>query len=458
MLWKSQSSLPMQLELLIAYGGALLVLFSLAVLLVRRSRARERRDQARLEKARTAALDLPSSLHPVIDADRCIKSLACVTACPEGDVIGIIDGRGTLIEGANCIGHGRCAAECPAEAIRLVLGTAERGVDIPPVSSDFESVVPGIYVVGELGGMGLIRNAVRQGVQAVRHLKTSLANRPAPPTVFERRGETPRTLDLLIVGAGPAGIAAALAAKSEGLDFLVVDQDVYGGTVANYPRAKVVMTEPVMLPLAGKIHRRVMQKEELLELWVRLREEHHLTVQEKTRVNDIAGHDGAFVARTTRAEIPCRKIVLAIGRRGTPRRLGVEGEELPHVIYRLEDPRPFAGKEVLVVGGGDSAAEAACALAEVGAVAALAYRGGSLNRCKPANRERVVHWVERGALRLYPESQPIKIAHERVQLRTREEDRFLSAEQLILCLGGTLPTALLKKVGIETIRLYGSPQ
>lgn len=448
----------MQLELLVAYAGAALLLLILALFLVHRSRARERRDRARLEAARTASLDLPSSLHPVIDADRCIKSLACVTACPEGDVIGIIEGRGSLIEGANCIGHGRCAAECPAEAIRLVLGTAERGVDIPPVSTDFESLVPGIYVVGELGGMGLIRNAVRQGVQAVRHLRSRLAPSRAPRAAIQGRRDGQHVIDLLIVGAGPAGIAAALAAKSEGLNFLVVDQDLYGGTVANYPRTKIVMTEPVLLPLAGKIHRRVMRKEELLDLWVNLREEHQLPVQENTRVDDIVGQDGAFLVHTTRGEIPCRKVVLAIGRRGTPRRLGIDGECLPHVTYRLEDPKPFAGKEVLVVGGGDSAAEAACALAEVGASAALAYRGGSLNRCKPANRERVDRWIERGALALYLESQPIKIEPERVQLRTPEEDRIVNAEQLILCLGGTLPTALLKRVGIETIRLYGSPQ
>lgn len=439
----------MNRESLLALAAGALLLLAVAVVMVRRDARRERRDRARRDEARALGLHLPPSLHPVIDPDVCIGSLACVAACPEGDVLGNVGGVGTLVAGANCVGHGRCAAECPVGAIRLVFGTSERGVDIPRVSSFYESTVSGLYVAGELGGMGLIRNAVRQGVAAVRHMARSL-----PDPVAE--GED----DLVIVGAGPAGIAAGLAATEAGLRFRLLEQDGFGGTVANYPRQKIVLTEPVDLPLAGRLHRRTMSKEELLETWARLRDEHRLPVQERERVDDVLRSGEGFLVRTARAAYPARRVLLAIGRRGNPRRLGVPGEDLSTVTYRLRDPEQYRDRSVLVVGGGDAAAEAACAVADAGGEVALSYRGHALNRCKPDNRRRVSEFAAAGRLRPLWATVPLRIEPARVHLAPTAGDGAalaVAAEYVIVCAGGELPTALLARVGVKVDRHYGAP-
>jgi Pyruvate/2-oxoacid:ferredoxin oxidoreductase delta subunit len=318
----------------------------------RRANARERE---RMRRTEASGLHLPASLHPVIDPAVCIGSRACVAACPEGDVLGVVDGAGRLIHGAACIGHGRCATECPVDAIHLVFGTSERGVDIPFLTSTFETSRAGVYVAGELGGMGLIRNAVRQGVGAARDAIACLE---------PSKNGSGRALDLLIVGAGPAGLGAGLAAVEAGKSYRVIEQDTVGGSVAHYPRHKVVMTEPVEVPLFGRVHRAEISKEELLELWSQVILESRLDIQTDCRLEEIEGEDGGFVAKTSAGTIRARKVVLAVGRRGTPRRLQVPGEESPQVTYSLTDPQQYAGNDVLVVGGGDSALEAAAALCD----------------------------------------------------------------------------------------------
>ena len=147
--------------------------------------------------AKEAGLFEPPSLHPLFDPTLCRGCGACVKACPEGDVIGLISGKAALIEPSQCIGHGACRAACPFGAITLVFGTEERGVDIPHVRPNFETNVPGVFIAGELGGMGLIRNAIEQGRQAVAAISS-----------LDGLGRQDR-LDLVIVGAGPAGISAS---------------------------------------------------------------------------------------------------------------------------------------------------------------------------------------------------------------------------------------------------------
>jgi thioredoxin reductase len=430
-------------------------------LLARRSRARDRRDRDRMDAAREQGLHIPASLHPVFDPDLCIGSLACVAACPEGDAIGVVDSVGTLLVGANCIGHGRCAAECPMHAIQLVFGTSERGVDIPRVSPQFESTVPGIYAVGELGGMGLIRNAVRQGAEAVRHLAEKL-----PP-----RREGPED-DVLIVGAGPAGFAAALAARKAGLRFRTIDQDTFGGALAHYPRQKIILTGPIELPLGGKMDRTQLTKGELIQWWSAAREEHGIGVQEGERIETIEGGDGAFRVVTARAVYAARKVVLAIGRRGTPKRLGIPGEDLPTVTYNLIEPEQYAGKKVLVVGGGDSAVEATCLLTETVAAVTLCHRGDAFHRCKPANRERIEDLERAGKARILRSVRPIRFDPAGAVLEnTKEPGRplpphpdlardpdgapILSIDFAIVCAGGELPTSLLRRLGLQVDWHYG---
>src|SRR5512138_2964238 len=251
----------------IALGAVLLF----ALLFVARRRAHERRSVAALSAPGDR---LARSLHPVIDPDICIGSLSCVRACPEGDILGVIDGTARLVHGDHCIGHGRCAAECPVGAIRLVFGSAERGVDLPEVNTVFESSRPGVHVVGELGGMGLIKNAIAQGVQAAEHL-AAVVPRGGPGVV--------------VVGAGPAGLATALGLQARKVPFRLVDQGTVGGSIAHYPRRKVAMTETIDLPLYGRFGKAAISKEELLRTWHRILERTGVAVEEGVKITAIDG-------------------------------------------------------------------------------------------------------------------------------------------------------------------------
>ncbi|MEZ4333625.1 MAG: NAD(P)-binding domain-containing protein [Myxococcota bacterium] len=391
-----------------------------------------------------AGLMLPVSLHPWIDPARCLGCGTCVAACPEKSVLGLVNGKAELITPASCIGHGACAQACPLDAIHLVFGTEERGVDLPTVSPDFETNVPGLFIAGELGGMGLIRNGIEQGKQAI----DSIAARV--------RSQDDDVLDLVIVGAGPAGISATLRAAELGLRSETLEQESLGGTVAHYPRGKLVMTAPVDLPLYGRIKLRETTKEALLALWTDVIEKTGIDIHYGERIERIdRDPDGLFRIHGTHQRFYARSVLLAIGRRGTPQKLGVSGEELSKVVYRLVDAEQYGGQRVLVVGGGDSALEAACALAEVpGTEVTLSYRGDSFYRAKRANRERVQNAARDRGLCVLLGSKVIGIGEEEVSLQTKEGSVSIENDAVIICAGGILPTEFLRSIGvaIETKR------
>lgn len=411
----------------------------------RRSR-RTRAALEALEASRASGLTEPASLHPLIDPSRCLGCGTCVPACPEGDVLGLVHGRAELINPTQCIGHGACADACPTDAITLVLGTAARGIDIPRLSSDFQTSVPGIFVAGELGGMGLIRNAIEQGRQAVEAIRK--LDRAADDAV----------LDLVIVGAGPAGFSAALTAQQHGLEFVVLEQETLGGTVAHYPRGKIVMTTPVELPLIGKVTFQETSKEQLLEFWLSAQRRARLRIHEGERVEGISRRRRGFEIRTGTRTYASAAVLLAIGRRGTPRKLGVPGEELDKVVYRLVDPEQYRGQPVLVVGGGDSALEAAASLAGVpGTSATLSYRGAAFQRAKPRNRERVEAAAKSGRLTVWLESTIQEITTGTVRVQTSHGAREIANDSVIVCAGGILPTAFLESIGVDLETCNGTP-
>lgn len=409
-------------------------------------RRHERKARAIRDEAVEAGLTEPASLHPVIDPAKCIGCATCVNACPEHTVLGIINGKAELVSPTTCIGHGACAEACPVGAINLVFGTERRGVDIPMVSPDYETNVPGIFIAGELGGMGLIRNAITQGRQAMDAIQNQLA--------ATKKGQIAEDmLDVVIVGAGPAGFAASLAAKEKGLTFVTLEQETFGGTVAHYPRGKIVMTAPVQLPIVGKAHFSEMTKEQLMAFWQGVRQQTGLEAQYSERVTAVGRRQGYFEVITERNTYNARTVLLAIGRRGTPRKLGVDGENLPKVVYRLIDPEQYRGQAVLVVGGGDSALEAALALAEEShTTVAISYRGESFNRAKQKNRERVRAAEASGKLTIYFNSTVAAISEDDVILDQDGARKRLKNAAIIVCAGGILPTGFLKEsgVGVET--------
>jgi len=421
---------PLQFVL---YAAPLLAVFG--VYFLRRARAQARHAE-QLHESREAGLTEPVSLHPVVDPNRCIGSGSCESACPE-HAIGVIGGKAQLVNPSACIGHGACAASCPMEAIQLVFGTERRGIDIPYVKPNFETNVPGIFIAGELGGMGLIRKAVEQGRQAIGTIKGRTGGGAA--------------LDAVIVGAGPAGIAAGLGAIQHKLNYVVLEQeDSLGGAVYHYPRNKIAMTAPVQLPLIGKMKFDAVSKEALLEFWQAVVRKSGLKVRFNERMESIERGEGRFVVKTTRGRYDARSVLLAVGRRGTPRKLGVPGEELPKVVYRLIDAEQYRGKRVLVVGGGDSALEAALALArEPRTKVALSYRGEAFGRVKPKNRERLEAAAAGKRLQVLLGSALERIDAVEVVLRVGGRALRMPNDAVIVCAGGVLPVDLLKKVGIE---------
>ncbi len=421
------------LTMYLIYGLPGLVLF---VLHVRRRRRLERQSLKALESTGAAE---PASLHPVIDPGTCIGCSSCVKSCPEQahhTVLGIVDGRAVLVSPGDCIGHGACKTACPVNAITLVFGSERRGVDIPVLTPKFESTVPGIFVAGELGGMGLIRNALEQGRQAV-------------DAIAETRRATGQELDLLIVGAGPSGFAATLTAKSKNMRYVTVEQEALGGAVFQYPRGKLVMTAPATVPLLGKVNFRQTSKEALLQFWTEAERKTGIKINYQERVEEITRTGDSFIVKTNRGTYPTRSVLLAIGRRGTPRKLGVPGEELPKVVYRLIDPEQYKGQHVLVVGGGDSALEAAASIAEAGGGGVvLSYRGAEFDRAKARNRERINAAAKGGILKVMMKS---SVKHIEAQSVAIEGDGGMSKvrnDAVIVSAGGVLPSDFLKRVGI----------
>ncbi len=415
-------------------------------------RARSAREEAALRAAEEAlelSMTEPPSLHPVIDPLKCIGCRSCVNACPEQNshpVLGMIRGKAHLVGPSNCIGHGACQRACPADAIQLVFGTERRGVDIPLVSPTFETSVPGIFIAGELGGMGLIRNAVEQGRQAMESIRK-----------LDGLGRPDRH-DVVIVGAGPSGFAASLGAKQARMKFVTVEQDSLGGTVAHFPRGKLVMTRPAELPIVGKMKFTETTKERLLEFWQGVQKKTGLRIHYGERVTGIRPlPGGGFRVETNKDAYETRAVLLAIGRRGTPRRLGVPGEEQSKVVYRLIDAEQYRGQHVLVVGGGDSALEAACSIAEeTGTTVTLSYRSAAFSRAKAKNRQRVEQLAAAGRLQVLLESQVAEIRSESVLIEHGGRQVEIPNQAVIVCAGGILPTGFLKEIGISVETKYGT--
>ncbi len=407
----------------------------------------EQKSRVVLEATQSGSNAEPASLHPVIDHTRCIGCSSCVKACPEQPehtVLGIIDGKAQLVSPGDCIGHGACRTACPVDAISLVFGTERRGVEIPLLTPQFESTVPGIFIAVKLVGMGLIRNALEQGRQAV-------------DSIFASRPKRPQHLDLVIVGAGPAGFAASLTATAHGMRFVTLEQDSLGGCVFQYPRGKLVMTQPVTLPIAGKIKFGQTSKEALLEFWRSLEKRSGLQIRYRERVETIQRSSDGFLVRSTAGEYHASSVLLAIGRRGTPRKLGVPGEDGPNVVYRLIDPQQYDDQRVLVVGGGDSALEAAASIADAcSAEVTLSYRGDSFSRAKAKNRERIAAAERSGRIKVLLESNVKQIDRESVRLAQKQRLLELANDTVIVSAGGTMPTEFLQRVGIETEVKYGT--
>jgi len=417
---------------------ALIVFFYL-----RRRHKNETSSVEQFNEAIEAGLTEPSSLHPEINPKLCLGSGSCIKACPEG-AIGMIKGKAVLINPTVCIGHGACEAACPHDAITLVFGTERRGMDIPQVDPHFETNVPGIFIAGELGGMGLIRKAASQGSQAM-------------DSIAKLKGSDNR-YDVVIIGAGPAGLTGTLGAIEHKLRYVTIEQETsLGGAIFHYPRNKITMTAPVKLPIVGQMQFKEVRKEKLLEFWDDIIQKTGMKLNYNERMEAITKTDKGFIVTTTKGSYETRAVLLAIGRRGTPRRLGVPGEELQKVVYRLIDPEQYRNQHVVVVGGGDSALEAAIAIAEQpGTTVTLSYRSEAFGRGKPKNRDRLKEMADMGRIAVRLKSTVKSIEENKLALEQEGKTLEIPNDAVIVCAGGILPTPFLKEIGVMVETKFGT--
>ena len=419
----------------------------ITVFFVRRYLKEQEAQHARAKEAAkkgTLRSDGPQSQHPHIDTQYCIGCATCTTVCPEGDVLAMLGGQAVIVNGYKCIGHSLCAEVCPVGAITMVMASPSMGADLPQLTPDYETSVPNMFIVGELGGLALIKNAINQGRECVDNIATKI------PAL--RKGKAvPDVLDLLIVGAGPGGISASLRAIERKIKYLTVDEGEIGGTVSKYPRQKLVLTSPVELPIYGKFKKTELSKEDLLAIWHEVLKKVEFKFSQGEKVADIKrGEDGIFTVTTSKGQHRALAVILALGKGGSPRKLGVKGEELPKVMYRLIEADHYVNKKILVVGGGDSAIEAAMGLSnQVGNQVTLSYRKEAFTRIKDRNEKRIQECIQKGKINVIFNSMPVEFKEKSVTLEINGQSKEMPNDFVWIFAGGEPPTAFLKKIGVR---------
>jgi thioredoxin reductase/Pyruvate/2-oxoacid:ferredoxin oxidoreductase delta subunit len=426
-----------------AYVGFGLLLLVLIVRHVRSTNRKEAAARAAAERGKLHS-DGPRAQHPHIDAAHCIGCGACVDACPEGDVLAVIAGKAAIANGHKCIGHGLCAEACPVGAITIVMASPSVGADMPRLTPERETTVPNLFIAGELGGLALIKNAVNEGRDCVDHIARRLFD-------IKRGRSLPGVVDVCIVGAGPAGISASLRAIEKKLSYVTLEQDEFGGTVAKYPRQKIVMTSPVEFPIYGRFNKLQISKEEIIKFWQKLHGRAGLSVRTREKVEKVSREaDGSFTIESATARYRAWTVLLALGRRGTPRKLGVPGEQLPKVMYGLIEAEAYSGANILVVGGGDSAVEAAMGLAhQRGNRVTLSYRKEAFSRIKERNVQKLPEYTKGGRLQIIFNSQPVEIGAKTVRLDVAGTVREIPNDYVWVFAGGTPPSEFLKACGVQ---------
>lgn len=407
---------------------------------------------------------------PVINASLCIGCGTCVDACPEDGALVVTNGKAILDRPSACTGHAKCIDVCPTSAITLAFGGVLQTVKVPLVDENFETNVKGVFIVGELGGMGLIKTAINEGRLVIDYVKRDEAGAEPPPAAESSNGdydfddarpdESPAgsfddsasPADVIIVGAGPAGLSAALTAKQHGLRYLAFDQTEVASTIKQYPRHKFLMAEPVSMPLYGALYIADGTKESLVSVWENIIANTGVEVRFPERVQNVRRRGDVLEVQTAKGIYFGRRVVLAMGKRGTPRRLGVPGEDLSKVAYRLIEAETIEDKDILIVGGGDSAIEASLALSrDRRNRVTLSYRKHDFSRARERNRQFLDDAENEGRLKIVRGSNLTSIGESVVELNTEQGAATLPNDYVFILAGGESPEGFLRQIGVEIV-------
>ncbi len=336
--------------------------------------------------------------------------------------------------------------------------------ELPKLSADKESNVRGLYIVGDLADAPIIKVALNQGYEVAQKVAAELKKEGGKTAADQ--------LDVLIIGAGPSGIGAALACKEAGLRYLVLEKERPFNTIQNFPKAKFIFSEPRSIENKGNFWFDDAQKEVLVDRWDQALVDRGLVVHQPEEVTDCQRQGDVFTAQTLVAEgglgsdmkrlegavyddaggakntYQARRVILAIGRRGSVNKLGVPGEDKEKVHYSLKDPDEHKGRKVLVVGGGDSAVEAAVSCAQSGADVTLVYRGDAFSRAKAGNQEKLEKARSAGLLKVELKTTPVEVKDATVVLKRGNETFEIENDDVLCFIGTKLPAPFLQRLGI----------
>jgi len=377
------------------------------------------------------------TMFPSIIKSVCVGCGSCVSTCPEKGCLCLIDGKSTLVDPTVCYGCGECERSCPSGANRMVEYGCQRKIRAPEIDEHFESNVKGIYVIGSLAGAGLIKEAINQGRAVLNHIMRD---------VYPDR--VPR---ILVIGAGPAGLSALLSCQKFGLPAVCLEKEQTANTIRNFPKRKVVMAEPVEMPLFGPLWIGQSSREKLLEVWDKILAATKAPVTTGAKIESLSKRGDEFVVTASGREYVGDIVILALGTRGVPRKLNVPGECLGKVFYGLSDAKEFTGKRVAVVGAGDAAIETALALRNQGCEVTLIVRGDGFPKAKAQNLEKIEAAIRGGLMRPYFNSRVLEVKPESLVVSSDGGTSEIANDDAFVLIGGELPFDLLEKIGIRIV-------